>query len=102
MSTLINKADYGCWRKENSFMQSLPSSTPWKLISSIILPSFEGFEGDVFFRPFPHANLIGRGSTATATIKMELFDQVTLCLGILKKKTIVLVAEARARIQANV
>ena len=46
--------------------------------SSVILPPFERFEGDVSFRPFPHANLTGRGSRTTETTKMELFEQVTL------------------------
>ena len=50
----------------------------------------------VFCRPFSHANLNDPGSRATATSKMELFDQVTLCVGILETKTIVLVTEARA------
>ena len=68
MSILINAAGYRCWRKENSF------------------------EGVVSFRPFPHANLTSRLSKNTATTKMELLDQVTLCLAILKVKTIVLVA----------
>ena len=50
----------------------------------------------VFCRPFSHANLNDPGSRAIATTKMELFDQVTLCVGILETKTIVLVTEARA------
>ena len=50
----------------------------------------------VFCRPFSHANLNDPGSRATATSKMELFDQVTLCVGISETKTIILVAEARA------
>ena len=41
------------------------------------ISNFEGFEGDVSFRPFPHANLTGRGPRTTATTKMELFEQVT-------------------------
>ena len=78
-----------------------PSGSP---TSSLILSPFEGFDGDVSFRPFPHANLTGCRSRTTETTKMELFEQVTLGLVVLKKKkkTIVLVAEARARIQANV
>ena len=50
----------------------------------------------MFFIPFPHANLIVCGSWTTATIKMELFDQVTIYLCIFEKKTIVLVAEVSA------
>ena len=79
-----------------------PSGSP---TSSLILSPFEGFDGDVSFRPFPHANLTGCRSRTTETTKMELFEQITLGLVVLKKKkkkTIVLVAEARARIQANV
>ena len=57
-----------------------PSGSP---TSSLILPPFEGFDGDVSFRPFPHANLTGCGSRTT---KMELFEQVTLGLVVLKKK----------------
>ena len=57
---------------------------------------FEGFEGEVFSRPSPHANLKGPESGATATTKMEFFDQVTLCLGILEMQTNGLIAEARA------
>ena len=65
----------------------------WQLVFLSCLPRFEGFESDVFLTPFPHANLKGRRSRTT---KMELFDQVTSCLGILERKTIVLVAEARS------
>ena len=53
--------------------------------SSIILLPFERFEGDVSVRPFPHANLTGRGSRTTETTKMELFEKAILGLGILKK-----------------
>ena len=60
------------------------------------LPFFEGFEGDVSFRSSPHANLNGPGSMATVATKMERFDQVNLCLGILKRKAIVLVAKTLA------
>ena len=56
---------------------------------------FEGFEGEIFFRPSPHANLKGTESGATVTTKMEFFDQVTICLGILEMQTNALVAEAR-------
>ena len=45
---------------------------------------FEGFEGEVFFRPSPHANLKDPESGATVTTKMKFFDQVTLCLGVLE------------------
>ena len=44
----------------------------------------------------PYANLKSPGSRDTVTTKMERFDQVSLCLSILKRKAIVLVAEARA------
>ena len=71
----------------NSNMKSLISAS---------LPLFEGFEGEVFFRPSPHADLKGPESGATATTKMEYFDQVTLCLGILEMQTKALAAEARA------
>ena len=60
------------------------------------LPLFEGFEEEVFFRPSPHANLKGPESRTAVTAKMEFFDQVTLCLGILEMQTNALVAEARA------
>ena len=69
----------------NSFMQSL--ALKYFLAVKIL---------SVFCRPFSHANLNDPGSRATAATKMELFDQVTLCVGILKTNTIVLVAEARA------
>ena len=67
-------------------MQSWLSSTFWQLTSWVILPVFEGFEGDVAFRPSPHANLTGSGSRTTAITKMELFEQVTLGLAILKEE----------------
>ena len=67
----------------NSFMQSL---TLKHFLAVNIL--------SVFCRPFSHANLNDPGSRATTTTRMELFDQVTLCVGILETKTIV--AEARA------
>ena len=38
------------------------------------MPFFEGFKGEVFFRPFPNANLKGPESGATVTPKMEFFD----------------------------
>ena len=92
MCTLLNKAGYGRWRMGDSFMQSLTL----KLISSVSLPLFQGFEGDVFFRPSPHANLKGHGPRTTATTKMQLFDQVTFCLGIFERKTVLLVVETKA------
>ena len=68
----------------NSFMQSL--ALKYFLAVKIL---------SVFCRPFSHANLNDPGSRATTTTtRMELFDQVTLCVGILETKTIV--AEARA------
>ena len=57
---------------------------------------FEGFEAEIFFRPSPHANLKGTESGATVTTKMEFFDQVALCVGILEMQANALVAEARA------
>ena len=69
----------------NSFMQSL--SLKHFLAVKILR---------VFCRPFSHANLNDPGSKATATTKMELFHQVTLCVGISEMKTIVLVTKARA------
>ena len=69
----------------NSFMPSLAL----KYILAVKILS-------VFCRPFSHVNLNDPGSRTTATTQMELFDQVTLCGGILETKTIVLVAEARA------
>ena len=57
------------------------------------MPLFEGFQEEVFFRPFPHANLRGPESRATVTTKMEFFDQVTFCL---ERQTNALVTEARA------
>ena len=60
------------------------------------MPLFEGFEEEVFFRPSLHANLKGPESGANVATKMEFFDQVTLCLGILEMQTNALVAEARA------
>ena len=50
------------------------------------LPLFEGFEGNVSFRPYPHASLTRCGSRTTEKTKMGLFEQVTLSLGILKKR----------------
>ena len=47
-------------------------------------------------RPFVYANLKGLGSRNTATTKMKLFDQITLSLDILKRKTIVLAAKVIA------
>ena len=81
----INKAGHGRLRMGNSFMQSL--SLKHFLAVKIL---------SVFCRPFSHANLNDPGSRATATTKMELFNQVTLCVGILETKTIVLIAKARA------
>ena len=81
----INKAGYGHFRLGNSKMYSLI------LVS---LPLFEGFEEDIFFWPSPHAILKGPKFRATAKTKMEFFDQVSLCLGILERSTNVLVAEA--------
>ena len=91
MRTLIYKAGYGRSRIRNTFMQSFTL----KHLFSVSLPLFERFQGDAFVRPFPHANLKDRGFRITASTNMGLFNQVTLCLDILEKKTIVLVAEAR-------
>ena len=81
MCKLINKAGYRCWRIGNSVMQSLTLKHLLVLYTLASLPFSEGFERDVFFRPFPHANLKDRVFRTTANTKMGLFDQVTLCLG---------------------
>ena len=60
------------------------------------MPFLEGFKGEVFFRPSPHANFKSPESGATLTTKMEFFDQVTLSLGILEMQTNEIVAEVRA------
>ena len=85
MPASINKEGYGHLRLGNSKIESL-------IFSNLLL--FEGFEWDIFFRPSPHANLKGPWSGASAKTKMEFFDQVSLCLGILEKSTNVMVAEA--------
>ena len=84
-------------------MQSLAFKQFRQLISSVNLPLFEGFEKDIFFQPSPHANLKGHGSNTTATSKIEpcvtlylVTYEVTMCMGILERKTILLVAKARA------
>ena len=82
----ISKAGYEYLRMGNSNMQSLILGKS---------AAFEGFEGDVFFRSSPHANLKAPESKVIITTKMEFFDQVTLCLGLLERKTNALVAEAR-------
>ena len=43
----------------------------------------------------------GPESGATATTKMEFFDQVTLCLGILEMQTNAIVAEERAFMESS-
>ena len=53
----------------NNFMQSL--ALKHFLVVKIL---------SVFCIPFSHADLNDPGSRATATTKMELFDQVTLCV----------------------
>ena len=80
----------------NRFMQSLTLKRPLA-VNNILSKSaaFEGFEEDVFLRTSPYANLIGPKSRTTVTTKMELFDQTTLCLSILERKSIVLVALPR-------
>ena len=72
--TLISKAGYGRWRMGNSFMESLTLKhlLEVSIISKYI--AFEEFEGDVFCRPSPQANLKGCGSRDNAVFKMELFD----------------------------
>ena len=47
-------------------------------------------------RPSSHTNLKDPEYGATITTKMEFFDQVTLCFGILEMQTNALAAEARA------
>ena len=59
------------------------------------MPLFQGFE-KVFFRPSPHVNLKDLESETNVTAKMEFFDQVSLCCGILEMQSNILVAEARA------
>ena len=83
MCTSISKAGYGHLRVGNSNIQSL------------ILNKSVAFWRKVFLRPSPNAYLKGPKSGATATTKMEFFDQVTIRLGILEMNTNVLVAEAR-------
>ena len=58
----------------NSFMESLTLKhlLEVSIISKYI--AFEEFEGDVFCRPSPQANLKGCGSRDNAAFKMELFD----------------------------
>ena len=58
-----------------------PSSTFWWLIFSVSLPFFERFK-EMFFKYSPLADLRGRGSKSTETIKIEL-EQVNFYLGIL-------------------
>ena len=81
LSILIRCIDTGClWcalkaltkniieRKEYvHFNQQsrLTSRIFWQLITSVSLPLFEVFQGDVFFRPSAHANSKGRGSRTT-------------------------------------
>ena len=72
----------------------------WQIICLVTLPLFGGFQGNVFSRSSPHVNLVDCGSRTTATTKMELFNKVTLCLGILERKVIVLVAEAKVLYRA--
>ena len=91
VGVLIRAKDAEEGRIGSSFKQSLTLLAVNILNKSTL---FEAFEGDVFRSP--PANLKGCGSRTVATIKMELFDQVILCLGILKRNTIVLVAGARA------
>lgn len=70
----------------SSFMERL---TVQHLLEVIIISkytAFEKFEGDVFCRPSPQANLTGCESRDNAALKMELFDQVTLHLGNLGRK----------------
>ena len=69
-----------------SIMQK--SGTFWKLISSVSLLLFEGFEGDAFFRSFFHESFKDGGSRNTVTTKMEIFWQGILSLGILERKFI--------------
>ena len=43
---------------------------------SVSLTLFKGFEGDVFFRTSPHANLKGPGSRATVTTKRSVLTKL--------------------------
>ena len=83
----INKAGYGHLKMGNSNMQSLILNKPaafWRIWRRSLLQTFS-----------PHAHLKGPESEATVTTKMEFFDQVISCLGILEMQTNALVAEAR-------
>ena len=76
-------------------MQSLTLKNFLGVNISVGLPLFEGSEGDIFVRSSPYANLKGPEFRATVTTKMGRFDQVNLCLGVLEREDIALVAEAR-------
>ena len=75
-------------------MQRLTLKHVRQLIPLVSLPYFIGFEGvpysGLLLMQIAEVNL-----RFTATTKMELFDQVTLCL-VLERKIIVLVTEAKA------
>ena len=68
----------------NSLMESLTLKHLLAVYITSKYTAFEEFEGDVYCRPSPQANLKGCGSRTTT--KMELFDQVTLCLSTLERK----------------
>ena len=79
----------------NSILRSLTLRD--QLVNILNKPTvFERFEEDVFYRPSVNQDLKGRGSKTIATTKMEPFEQVTMCFGILERKTIAMVDEARS------
>ena len=82
---LINKADYGRLNGKQ-FHGTFNRPAPSEVIIISKYTAFEKFEGDVFCRPSPQANLTGCESRDNAALKMELFDQVTLHLGNLGRK----------------
>ena len=89
MCTLINKTGYELWRLGKIFMQSLT----FKFFLSVFFLSkstiFWRIWNRCLFSTFSSCKLDG-------ATKIELFGQATVCLGILERKTIVLVAKVRA------
>ena len=86
MCTSINKAGYRHLRMGSSNMQSLilsKSAAFWRIWRRGLLQTFSSRK---FERPWIWANV---------TPKMEFFDQVTLCLGILEIQTNALVGKVR-------
>ena len=88
--TINNKASYRQWTVRKNFMQSLmqiPSSP------QAFLPLSEEFDtklcSDLFLAQIAEVNL--GPLQQLRWIKMELFDQVFLCLGILTRRNVELV-----------